>query len=61
MRTYVSRGAVWAPGTVLAMGGLHHVEINVADLERSVEFWGWLLPELGYELYQEWAEGKTQT
>jgi catechol 2,3-dioxygenase-like lactoylglutathione lyase family enzyme len=35
------------------MGGLHHVEINVSNLKRSVEFWGWLLPELGYELYQE--------
>jgi catechol 2,3-dioxygenase-like lactoylglutathione lyase family enzyme len=39
------------------MPGLHHVEINVSDLERSVAFWGWLLPELGYELYQEWEEG----
>jgi catechol 2,3-dioxygenase-like lactoylglutathione lyase family enzyme len=33
-------------------GGLHHVEINVSDLERSVEFWGWLLHELGCELYE---------
>jgi catechol 2,3-dioxygenase-like lactoylglutathione lyase family enzyme len=41
------------------MGGLHHVEINVSNLERSVEFWGWLLPELGYELYQEWEEGRS--
>ncbi len=41
------------------MGGLHHVEINVSDLERSMEFWGWLLPELGYELHQEWPEGRS--
>jgi catechol 2,3-dioxygenase-like lactoylglutathione lyase family enzyme len=41
------------------MGGLHHVEINVSDLARSIEFWGWLLPELGYELYQEWPEGRS--
>ena len=41
------------------MTGLHHVEINVSDLKRSVDFWGWLLPELGYELYQEWEEGRS--
>lgn len=39
------------------VGGLHHVELYVADLARSVEFWGWLLPELGYEVFQEWDEG----
>lgn len=38
-------------------GSLHHVEIYVADLERSVGFWGWLLPDLGYEVFQEWDEG----
>ena len=36
---------------------LHHVEINISDLNRSREFWGWLLTELGYEQYQEWKEG----
>ncbi|WP_370469431.1 VOC family protein [Egicoccus halophilus] len=36
---------------------MHHLELYVADLERSVAFWGWLLPELGYEVYQEWDEG----
>jgi catechol 2,3-dioxygenase-like lactoylglutathione lyase family enzyme len=41
------------------MGGLHHVEINVSDLERAVAFWGWLLPQLGYELFQEWEDGKS--
>jgi catechol 2,3-dioxygenase-like lactoylglutathione lyase family enzyme len=41
------------------MGGLHHVEVNVSDLERSIDFWGWLLPELGYELYQQWPEGRS--
>jgi catechol 2,3-dioxygenase-like lactoylglutathione lyase family enzyme len=37
--------------------GTHHVEIFVSDLEASLEFWGWLLPELGFELYQQWDEG----
>jgi catechol 2,3-dioxygenase-like lactoylglutathione lyase family enzyme len=36
---------------------LHHVEIYVSNLSKSVEFWGWLLPELGYERYQKWDSG----
>ncbi|MCG5249785.1 VOC family protein [Brevibacillus agri] len=37
---------------------LHHLELYVADLKRSAEFWGWLLEEqLGYERYQQWASG----
>lgn len=38
-------------------GLLHHVEINVSDLERSSQFWEWLLGELGYERYQSWGQG----
>lgn len=41
------------------MGGLSHVEIYVSDLDRSVEFWGWLLPELGFEAYQKWDAGRS--
>jgi catechol 2,3-dioxygenase-like lactoylglutathione lyase family enzyme len=44
-------------GAVLMRGGLHHLELYVSDLERSREFWGWLLGWLGYERYQEWAQG----
>nr|WP_307305136.1 VOC family protein [Neobacillus niacini] len=36
---------------------LHHVEIYVSNLEKSVDFWGWLLTELGYEQYQKWELG----
>ncbi len=39
--------------------GVHHVEINVRELAVSVEFWGWLLPELGFEQYQVWPEGRS--
>jgi catechol 2,3-dioxygenase-like lactoylglutathione lyase family enzyme len=39
--------------------GLHHVEIYVADLARSVAFWDWLLRRLGYEPFQEWADGRS--
>ena len=40
-------------------GALHHVEIYVSDLARSVEFWGWLLERFGYESYQTWNEGRS--
>jgi catechol 2,3-dioxygenase-like lactoylglutathione lyase family enzyme len=36
---------------------LHHVEIYVSNLTRTIEFWGWLLMELGYEEYQKWESG----
>ena len=43
------------PGT----GTLHHVEIYVSSLTRSLEFWGWLLGELGYHQYQDWRLGRS--
>lgn len=39
--------------------GLHHVEVNVSNLSASIDFWGWLLPELGFEPYQVWEEGRS--
>lgn len=41
----------------LSQGLIHHIEINVSDLDNSIDFWGWLLAELGYELFQEWESG----
>lgn len=38
-------------------GLLHHIEIYVSDLERSVEFWGWFLETLGYTKFQLWESG----
>lgn len=38
---------------------IHHIEINVSNLKESMEFWGWLLPELGYNEYQIWGEGRS--
>ncbi|WJY27317.1 VOC family protein [Sporosarcina trichiuri] len=43
----------------MQQGMLHHIELYVSDLTRSVEFWGWFLEELGYELYQEWDAGRS--
>ena len=31
-----------------AAGGVHHLIVNVTDLERSRRFYGWLMPKLGY-------------
>ena len=38
---------------------LHHLEINVSDLKESTAFWGWFLGSLGYDLYQDWPEGRS--
>jgi catechol 2,3-dioxygenase-like lactoylglutathione lyase family enzyme len=38
---------------------LHHVEVWVPDLDRAAVSWGWLLGELGYEVYQDWPGGRS--
>lgn len=38
-------------------GLLHHIELYVSDIEKTTEFWGWLLEELGYPSFQEWENG----
>lgn len=43
----------------MSKGLIHHIEINVSDLNKSIDFWGWLLAELGYELDQEWDSGQS--
>lgn len=40
-------------------GGLHHVEVWVPDLGAATRSWGWLLGELGWAPYQEWANGRS--
>lgn len=40
-------------------GQLHHVELNASDLDASLEFWGWFLGELGYELKNDWEGGRS--
>ena len=42
-----------------ARGSLHHVELWVPDLGRAEREWGWLLGRLGYELFQEWPDGRS--
>lgn len=36
---------------------LHHIELYVSNLDKSVEFWGWFLQELGYSSFQKWESG----
>ncbi|TMW72882.1 VOC family protein [Alteribacter natronophilus] len=43
----------------MTAGALHHIELYVSDLDRSVQFWGWLLEELGYEPFQKWESGRS--
>ncbi|MER2294756.1 MAG: VOC family protein [Desemzia incerta] len=38
----------------MSKGLIHHIEIYVANLKDSIDFWGWLLEELGYEVFQTW-------
>ena len=40
-------------------GQLHHVELYASDLDASVDFWGWLLGELGYERKNDWDGGRS--
>jgi len=47
------------PSGQIPAGTLHHVEINVADLERSVRFWEWFLESLGYHPFQRWESGRS--
>ncbi|MFJ2551640.1 VOC family protein [Microbacterium sp. NPDC087591] len=41
------------------MAGFHHVEIWVADLERALAEWGWLLEQVGFTRESQWAEGQS--
>lgn len=38
-------------------GLVHHIELYVSNLEKSKDFWTWLLSELGYESFQKWDKG----
>ncbi|MDF9759330.1 MULTISPECIES: VOC family protein [Peribacillus] len=43
----------------MSKGFLHHIELNVSNLHRTVDFWGWFLEEINYEPFQEWESGKS--
>ena len=43
----------------MAKGLLHHIEINVSNLKKSIDFWSWFLEELGYSPFQGWKSGQS--
>ena len=43
----------------VGVGHLHHIEIWVADLTSAAPSWGWLLTQLGYSPFQQWANGRS--
>ncbi|MFJ7935487.1 VOC family protein [Sporosarcina sp. NPDC096371] len=43
----------------MSKGLIHHIELYVSDLARTIDFWGWLLEELGYNLFQKWDSGQS--
>ena len=45
--------------TLSKSGSLHHIEIYVSSLERSIYFWSWFLTKLGYREYQNWKLGRS--
>ncbi len=39
-------------------GTIHHIEIYVSDLNRTILFWEWLLTEkFSYKVFQKWNSG----
>ncbi|RFB14822.1 hypothetical protein DZB84_15435 [Bacillus sp. HNG] len=43
----------------MAKGLLHHIEIYVSDIKRTVDFLGWFLEALGYNPFQDWESGRS--
>ena len=41
----------------MSKGVIHHVEIYVSDLKKTIEFWSWFLEDLGYDVFQKWDSG----
>ncbi|MEI3598284.1 MULTISPECIES: VOC family protein [unclassified Oceanobacillus] len=43
----------------MSKGLIHHIELYVSDLKKTVDFWGWFLKDLGYTSFQEWENGQS--
>jgi catechol-2,3-dioxygenase len=46
-------------GAMADVGALHHIELRTGNLPAASASWGWLLGELGYELHQQWSDGRS--
>ncbi|CEI81697.1 hypothetical protein J18TS1_38360 [Oceanobacillus oncorhynchi subsp. incaldanensis] len=40
-------------------GLIHHIEIYVTNLNKTIHFWDWFLSELGYTPFQNWDGGQS--
>ncbi|MFD1388267.1 VOC family protein [Oceanobacillus oncorhynchi subsp. oncorhynchi] len=40
-------------------GLIHHIEIYVSNLNKTIHFWDWFLSELGYTPFQKWEGGQS--
>ncbi|WP_152658601.1 VOC family protein [Oceanobacillus sp. CFH 90083] len=40
-------------------GLIHHIELYVSDLNKTIHFWDWFLKELGYTYFQKWEGGQS--
>lgn len=39
-------------------GTIHHIELYVSDLKKSITFWEWLLTrKFNYQIFQKWDAG----
>lgn len=43
----------------MSQGLIHHIELYVSDLKKSINLWGWFLEDLGYESFQTWEHGQS--
>ena len=43
----------------MSKGLLHHIELYVSDIKRTIDFWGWFLEELGYTPFQDWRNERS--
>lgn len=43
----------------MSVGLIHHIEIYVSNINKTVDFWGWFLKELGYTSFQKWEGGQS--
>jgi len=43
----------------MVVGAVHHIELWVPSLDRAIESFGWVLPALGYDEFQNWDNGRS--
>lgn len=57
-RVDMARARWEGPVALGEVGGIHHLEVWVDDLESDGAAWDWLLARLGYRLGDDWGRGR---